>query len=182
MAYGYGRSNLPARRGFGIPGLYRGAGIGSVFDEVDRMMGSLLRNMEGEEDSQGLASFAFSPSIDLDEDDEHYELSIELPGIRKDDIEITAQEDVLVISGEKHIRRKAGRNAEKGDDRSEDGDGDEGRSHMRERMYGRFERRLRLPADADPESISADYEDGVLTIDIRKHEQQQPERRKIEIK
>ena len=79
-------------------------------------------------------------------------MSVELPGVEEKDIDVSLHQGVLSVRGEKRIETV------------EEGAG----YFFSEREYGRFQRSFRLPADADPEKIAADYRRGVLTVTIGK--------------
>jgi len=100
------------------------------------------------------------PTVDIYDNDKHIVIKAELPGIDKKDIVIDVKDGVLTLKGE----------------RSFDNEIKEEKYYCRERMFGKFERVFRLPADVDPEKISADYKDGILKIDIPKPEEQQPKK------
>ena len=92
-------------------------------------------------------------------------LEIELPGIKPSDVEVTAENGVLTIRGEKQ---------------STSTEGNEGRYHVVERTYGSFTRSFQLPSAVDERSIEADFEDGLLSVHIPKAAIAQS--RKIEIR
>ena len=100
----------------------------------------------------------WNPTVDIYDNDEHIVIKAELPGIDKKDIVIDVKDGLLVLKGE----------------RSFDNEVKEEKYYCRERTFGKFERVFRLPADVDPEKISANYKDGILKIDIPKPEEQQP--------
>jgi len=100
------------------------------------------------------------PTVDIYDNDKHIVIKAELPGIDKKDIVIDVKDGVLTLKGE----------------RSFDNEVKEEKYYCREIMFGKFERVFRLPADVDPEKISADYKDGILKIDIPKPEEQQPKK------
>lgn len=105
------------------------------------------------------------PAVDIRETEKELSLDVELPGIRPEDVEITAENGVLTLRGEKHGERK---------------EGEEGsRYHMVERTYGSFTRSFQLPQGLDDSKIEASYNDGVLSIQIPKTALAQP--RKIQI-
>jgi HSP20 family protein len=95
-----------------------------------------------------------SPAVDLAEDDKSYVVTVELPGVKKEDVTVEVHEDVLTIRGEKKSERE-----EKKD-----------RSHWVERTYGSFSRAFTLPPTAVADSLNARFADGVLTIEIPKKE------------
>lgn len=98
------------------------------------------------------------PVVDVYENEDHYVIKADLPGVSKKDISIEVKEGVLFLSGE----------------RATDAETKEERYYRRESVRGRFERRFALAADIDPEKIAAEYADGVLKIEIPKPEVQKP--------
>lgn len=107
----------------------------------------------------------FSPLAELTDKADHYELAIELPGLEDKDINIELADGVLKISGEK--RQEA-------EQKSSD-------CLISERSYGRFERRMSLPADADADKVEARYRHGVLKITIAKDKDSARKVRKIAV-
>jgi HSP20 family protein len=106
----------------------------------------------------------FTPAVNEKVDEKGYYLEIDLPGVKKENIEISVNDGVLTISGERKLEKK-----------------EEGENYTRiESFFGRFERAFKLPTDADLDNIEAKYEDGVLKVFIPK--KQKPEGKKIEIK
>jgi HSP20 family protein len=108
----------------------------------------------------------FPVRVNLSEGDTAYRLTAEIPGVNKKDIEITVENDMLTISGEKKMAK-------------EDTEGD---YHRLERSYGSFYRQMTLPKNADKDAIEADVKDGVLTVTIQKQKGTVTERQKIAIK
>jgi len=106
----------------------------------------------------------FVPAVDLLEDENNVTVKAELPGIGKDDIEITLHGGILTLKGEK----------------SEEETAKEAGYHRMERRYGKFEKSVRLPEYVDEEKIDATYRDGVLTLTMPKKESAKP--RTIEVK
>jgi HSP20 family protein len=96
----------------------------------------------------------YLPAMDVEETSDKIRLSLEVPGVSPEDLEITIENNLLTVSGEKRFRR------ENGKDREE--------SHLIERRYGRFERSVMLPETVDADSIAAHFENGVLTIELPK--------------
>ena len=140
--------------------VYRGSLTGPVFGlrrEIDRLF----------EDAFGSDSrrTGWVPAVDIREDNNEIALEIELPGIKPSDVEVTAENGVLTIRGEKQ-------NAST--------EGNEGRYHVVERSYGSFTRSFQLPTGVDEQRIDADFTDGVLTVRIPKAALAQP--RRIEIR
>ncbi|NBB94007.1 MAG: Hsp20 family protein [Gammaproteobacteria bacterium] len=108
------------------------------------------------------------PQLDIFETGNEYRLSVELPGVERDDIDLSVDEDALVIRARK-------------DRRSEDVKDDQ--YHRIERIYGRYERMLTLPFDADTDNIGAELKNGVLEVTVPRRDDVETSRgRRIEIK
>ncbi len=103
------------------------------------------------------------PPVDIQETEEGYRLQAELPGLTKEDIDITLENNVLRLSGERKFER---------DVKKEN-------FHRVERTYGTFSRAFALPQQVNAEGVQAGFENGVLTILVPKAEQAKP--RKISI-
>ncbi len=93
-----------------------------------------------------------TPASEASAGEDTYTITIELPGVEEKDIELTVNDDMVTVKGEKRTSRE-----EKGDT-----------WFFSERQYGAFARSFRLPADADTDRIEADLKDGVLTITVPK--------------
>ena len=102
------------------------------------------------------------PSLEVEDAGHEYRVTAELPGLGKDDIEITYDDGVLTLRGERREERR-----------------DEARSFS-ERWYGRFERRIALP-DADEDRASAEFRDGLLHVTLPKTERAAEKTRRIPI-
>jgi HSP20 family protein len=101
---------------------------------------------------------AWFAATDVSESPDHLRITMELPGVRPEDVKISLENNILTIRGEK--RQEVEANNE--------------RVHRYERSYGFFERTFALPNTVDPEKINANYENGVLTITIPKAERAKP--------
>ncbi len=130
-------------------------------DPFDRLFNTL---MGGGGHSAGGGSLMRAPETDVIESEDEIRVLTEMPGLKRDDIEIDVENNVLTISGEKR------------EERTEE---EEGRYHLAERRYGMFSRSFVLPRDVDPERIEASFEDGVLNVRIPKSERAR--RRRIEV-
>lgn len=108
----------------------------------------------------------WTPRADIFEQDGALVVKAELPGVKKEDIEVAVEDGDLVIRGE----RKAEEKVEEKD------------YYRMERFYGSFYRRIPLPEGTDPEKIEANYQDGVLTVRVPKAAATQPEPKKIPIR
>jgi len=97
----------------------------------------------------------WSPSVDLSETDNAYEIQAEIPGMNKKDIKISFSDNVLSLTGE----------------RKQEKDEKKKSYHRTERFYGRFQRSFRLPHDVKADEIKANYKNGVLIVEIPKFEE-----------
>ena len=104
------------------------------------------------------------PAVDVAETDTAYQVKAELPGIRKEDLDVTVDDGVLTIKAEHNDNQEQTEN---------------GQLIRQERSYGKFVRSLRLGASVDEETITAEYRDGVLHITLPKAKEVQP--RKVEV-
>ncbi len=109
---------------------------------------------------------AFTPRIDVKEDDVSYEISAELPGLEEKDIELSVSDGSLVLRGEKSDAREA----------------KEGKYYREERIYGRFERAFHLPDGVEADKIEAKFKNGVLAITLPKKEEAKEVVRQVEVK
>ena len=109
-------------------------------------------------------SDTWAPSVDVREDNDALIFTVDLPGVARDKLEITADDGVLVIAGEKSSERKE----------------TDARYHIVERTQGTFRRSFHLPQNLDESKIEAHYGDGVLTVRVPKVAR--PEPKKIEVK
>ncbi len=107
----------------------------------------------------------FAPASEASSKGDGYEITIELPGVAPDDVEVSVNDGMLTLKGEKRSHRE-----EKGDT-----------YFFSERQYGAFSRSFRLPPDADDSVVEADMNDGVLTVSIQKKTETETAKRKIEI-
>lgn len=125
--------------------------FGTLHREIDRLFDDLTNGF-GLSSSQGLSNLM--PSIDVTETDKEIAITAEMPGLERKDVEISLENDVLTIRGEKKME------AEK-DDKDKN-------VHVAERSYGVLYRALQLPPGVDPSSVQATMSNGVLKITIPK--------------
>jgi HSP20 family protein len=112
-----------------------------------------------------LATAGFVPPVDIFEDENKLVLKIEIPGIRQEDIDVRLENNTLTVKGE----------------RSFQSEGKEENFHRVERRYGSFYRAFTLPNTIDQNSIKADYEAGVLKIELHKRAETKPRQVKINV-
>ncbi|MFN2329569.1 MAG: Hsp20/alpha crystallin family protein [Chromatocurvus sp.] len=113
-----------------------------------------------------MSASAFSPRVDITEKKGHYELTAELPGVSKQDIEVTLDNGMLTISAES---------------RSEDKEEKDGRVIRQERRYGKYTRSFNLGNDIKEKDIKAEFNDGVLKLSVPKVEQKAPVSHRIDV-
>ena len=116
-------------------------------------------------DKESMRVMEWAPLVDITEDDKEYLIKADLPEVKKEDVKISVQDGVLVISGERKYEKE-----EKGK-----------KYHRVERSYGSFERSFTVPADAEEEKVSAQFKDGVLQVHLPKGETAKPKRLQIKV-
>ena len=125
--------------------------------EIDRLFEDTFGRGEGVN--------AWTPAVDVRESDKEVRIDVELPGVRPEQVEVTAENGVLTIRGDKQMERKE--------------DDKQGRFHVLERAYGTFVRSFQLPQGLDESKIEADYDNGMLEIRLPKAALPQPRRIQI---
>ena len=128
------------------------------------LFNSLMQNFDVAREEGAIASFV--PRVNTREGEDAYYVEIDLPGIRKEDIEITTEDNVLTISGERKMKDEV---------KEED-------YYKVESAYGKFSRSFTLPEKVDVENIQAESKDGVLEVIIPKLKEEEKKPKKIEIK
>src|ERR1700754_4631763 len=125
--------------------------FGSLQREVDRLFEDFTRSVGSNGGSM------LMPRIDVSETDKEIEMTVDLPGLERKDVEISLENDVLTIRGEKKVETKT------------DDKGDKEKTyHIAERSYGVFYRVIQLPPGIDPSKVQATMSKGVLTVKIPK--------------
>ena len=130
--------------------------------EINRLFESRVGG--GAEDSSTVVTSHWMPTVDIREDADRFVLFADIPGVDTKDIEITMENGVLTIRGERKLESEEER---------------QGYKRM-ERSRGTFYRRFSLPDSADPERVSARGKNGVLEVTIPKHERVQPRKIAVE--
>jgi HSP20 family protein len=128
-------------------------------EPLSRLFESFFNDMQGEE----VSNRGWVPPVDIQETEEGYRLQAELPGLTKEDIQITLENNVLRLTGERKFEREARKES----------------FHRIERTYGSFSRAFALPNQVNAEGVQASFENGILTLMVPKAEQAKP--RKIAI-
>lgn len=153
----WGRSLTPARYDDGRQGV---SPFLMLRQEMDRLFDDAFRGF-------GLSPFNGEglswPNVELVERDKEIRVTAELPGLEEKDVEIQVDDDVLILRGEKRTEI------------------DDKERRYSERSYGRFERRIALPAEVDEERANASFKNGVLTVTLPKTERARQNVKRIPI-
>ena len=131
----------------------------SLQDEVNRVFNAGFNRGDNE-----MMRGAWSPSVDIFENKDSIVLEAELPGMKPEDVNISIENNVLTIHGERKFEKKD----------------DKDNFHRVERSYGSFTRSFTLPPTVSSENVDAEFDNGVLRLTMAKREEAKP--RKIEIK
>ena len=96
----------------------------------------------------------FNPAIDISGDEKELYVTVEIPGIRKEDIKVVVENNVLTVSGEKKTEKKT----------------EENQCYRSERVYGSFSRSFKLPSEINTAEVEAKFENGLLNIRLPKYQ------------
>jgi HSP20 family protein len=129
--------------------------------DMNRLFDSFFGRREGA--AGGYASRRWIPPMDLVETEDQLVLRADLPGVDEQDIDIEVKDGVLSIAGERKSQHEQKREG----------------FHRVERSFGRFSRALELPKGVDPQSVSADFDKGVLEVRMPKPAERKPTRIEI---
>jgi HSP20 family protein len=135
--------------------------LNTLQDRVNRLF---HESFSGGRD-ESLATSSFAPAVDVYEDEHNVTLKIEVPGIDEKDIDVRVENNTLTVHGERKFEKE-----------------EKEENYRRvERQYGSFSRTFTLPNTVDTESISADYEKGVLKIKLAKKAEAKPKQIKVNV-
>lgn len=130
----------------------------NIRDEINRLFESPLEN--GNSDMFN----TWAPALDLYEDNDNLVVRAELPGLKKEDIDISLHENAVTISGERRNEKKY----------------EGGKTTREERFFGRFTRSIRLPKAVEAGKVKASYKDGVLLVTLPKADEAKPKQIQIQ--
>lgn len=136
-------------------------GLSTLRNELDRLFEAPLTELAR---TTHLLSGS-APAIDIYEDKDNFVVKAELPGMKKEDIDLSLHDGSLSISGER-----------KGDEKWQDAE-----VYRSERFFGRFQRTVALPTPVDAANIKAHYKDGVLTVTLPKAEEAKPKQIDVQV-
>jgi HSP20 family protein len=129
--------------------------LGSLQDRVNQLFNQTFGGFEGFGLEQPLTSVNLLPPVDIFEDEHNITLQAEIPGVKEEDLNITLENNVLTLSGERKFK----------DEEKKDN------FHRIERRYGKFTRSFTLPASVNSQNVNATFENGVLNITLPKREE-----------
>ena len=129
-------------------------------DPMSPMLAHALGLHAQQQGSGRATTTAWAPALDISERKDAYLVTVELPGVEPDDLQITLEDGLLTIQGERHFAH----------------DSTEQQFHRVERRYGAFRRSITLPAQVQAEQIEASFDNGVLQIMVPKMEEAKPKR------
>lgn len=133
----------------------------NLMSQLHGELNRALRDFANGETSGATADWV--PAADIEEYEDRFELFVDLPGVPANEVEITLDNGVLILTGERKVEQAAGQVTR----------------HRRERGYGRFYRRFILPDTVDSEGVKATERNGVLAVTIPKKAAAQPRRIQI---
>jgi len=139
------------------------------FREMESLLGRYSqatgRGLLPDDADPGSGLAEWSPTVDIEESDVSYLIKADIPGVEKKDIDVSLDDGVLSITGEKHTETETGKGT---------------KHHRTERFCGNFARRFTLPTAIEADHVDAHYKDGVLSLMIPKAEEAKP--KSIDIK
>lgn len=137
--------------------------VSSLQSEMNRMLDQFFKG--GELSDFGMESVNWTPPIDLSETNDKFTIKAEIPGIDPKEIDISVNNNTLLIKGEKKEEKE-----------------EKGKNYYRmERRYGSFSRSIDLPASVDTNKVSAEYKNGVLEINLQKKEEVKPKQINVKV-
>ncbi len=137
-------------------------GLSTLRDEMNRLFDLPGPATGGREDR---LMGVWSPPLDVFQTQDHMFVKCELPGMKKEDIQISLHENTLTISGERKQEQEV----------------KEGESYRTERFFGRFHRSLTLPVSVQANNVKAQYKDGILAITLAKAEEAKPKQIAVQV-
>jgi HSP20 family protein len=136
----------------------------TIQDEMNQLFGRAFGERQAQGEGAGPALRAWAPALDISEQKDAYVVTVELPGIKQEDLDITLEDGLLTLQGERRFEQESA---------------DE-QYHRIERRYGSFRRAITLPSQVEADAIEASFADGVLTVRVPKAEEARP--KKIEVR
>lgn len=138
----------------------------SFRQQIDRLFDDFLTPFDSTRGLTTEQDGGVWPSVDVEETDKAYKVTVELPGMEQKDVEVTLRDNALIISGEKRREHK-----------EENG----GRTYA-ERSFGRFMRSIPLDTEVDADKVQAKFKNGILAVELPKNPAARDKTRRIEVK
>ena len=138
-------------------------GLPVYHDQFDRTLADFFGQSRRKMD---LENFDWTPRVNVEELEDRFEITADVPGMKKEDIDIEVRDNVLTIKGERKFEKEES----------------DANYHICERSYGTFQRAFTLPENVTTDDIDAEYEDGILRLAVPKAEPEKPKEIKIEVK
>src|SRR5580692_7768670 len=132
---------------------------------LQNRMNSLFQDFSRNGENESVTASGFVPPVDIYEDEHKLVLKIEIPGMRQQDLDVRMENNTLTVKGERSFQTE-----EK-----------EENFHRVERRYGTFYRAFTVPNTIDPESIKAEYDAGVLHLELQKRPETKPKQIKVNV-
>lgn len=132
-------------------------------DEINELFRDFFRGWDAEGTEKRMGTWV--PAVDIDENENEYVVHADLPGIPKKDINVSVDNGMLTLSGERKEEHKEGKGA----------------NRRVERYYGSFTRSFTLPGSVDTEKVKAAYKDGVLSVTLPKREEAKPKQISVKV-
>lgn len=142
----------------------RGDPFLQLYRDMNQLFEDVLRRPEAE--PVGSGELLLTPRINVSETEQAIQVTVELPGVKEDEIEVAIDEGLLTIRGEKRVERSEERQNQ----------------HVVERLFGRFQRTLQLPFQPDADKVDARFANGVLEVTIPKEDQAKDTIRRVAIR
>jgi HSP20 family protein len=133
--------------------------------ELQRDINRLFEGSLGKSSQQETTLNAWTPTVDIFEDENAFLLKVELPEVSRDDVKVNLDDNVLSISGERRLEFEDKRDG----------------YHRVERSFGQFYRSFTLPPNVNTEAISAEVKDGVLRLTLPKKEEAKPKQIQVKV-
>jgi HSP20 family protein len=135
--------------------------LSNLRDELDRLFESPWTELARTSQLLG----GWTPALDIHEDKDNFIVRAELPGMRREDIDVSLHDGALSVSGERRLEKKH----------------EEAEVYRSERFFGKFQRTVTLPAPVAADKVKAQYQDGILTVTLPKTEEAKPKQTEVNV-
>jgi HSP20 family protein len=136
----------------------------SIQDEMNQLFGRALGQPAGRQGGETATTRMWAPALDISERKDAYLVTVEVPGVKPEDLEITLEDGLLTIQGERQFTA----------------DASDQQFHRVERRYGAFRRSITLPSRVQADAIEASFDNGLLQVVVPKAEEAKPKKIQIQ--